>query len=198
MDAPPQLPSTTSSVISACDTLSDLLLLPLHLILSFFLFFLTSFSQSYHIPRGAPSSVLHSASHHPFHGTSSHSHGEVLSGLFHLASGKVALRSGKTRGKTCIHTVFRIAWGRGLVARDLGVPARPLVRLPEVATRWVRSLHLIQVMCLQRRLTAAFGSYEQFCMLRLMGVSAPSLHRESTDSLIYSLTILSFLLIMIY
>ena len=41
-----------------------------------------------------------------------------------------------------------------------------------------------QVMCLKRLITAAFGSFEQFCMLRLMGVSAPSLHRESTDSLI--------------
>ena len=43
-------------------------------------------------------------------------------------------------------------------------------------------LLLDQVMCLKRLITAAFG---QFCMLlRLMGVSAPSLHRESTDSLI--------------
>ena len=41
-------------------------------------------------------------------------------------------------------------------------------------------LLLDQVMCLKRIITAAFG---QFCMLRLMGVSAPSLHRESTDSL---------------
>ena len=32
--------------------------------------------------------------------------------------------------------------------------------------------------------TAAFGSSEPFYMLRLMGVLAPSLHRESTDSLI--------------
>ena len=30
-------------------------------------------------------------------------------------------------------------------------------------------------------------SFEGFCMLRLMGVSAPSLHRESTDSLILEL-----------
>ena len=39
---------------------------------------------------------------------------------------------------------LEVAWGRGFVAHDLGVPARTLVRLPEVATRWVRSLHLIQ------------------------------------------------------
>ena len=45
-------------------------------------------------------------------------------------------------------------------------------------------LLLDQVMHLKRLITAAFGSFEQFCMLRLMGVSAPSLHRESTNSTI--------------
>ena len=43
-------------------------------------------------------------------------------------------------------------------------------------------LLLDQAMCLKRLITAAFRSFEQFCMLRLMGASAPSLHRESTDS----------------
>ena len=87
MDAPPQLPSTTSSGISASGTLSDAAASLLHL---FLFLFSTSFSQSYHIPRGAPSSVLHSARHHPSPGISSHSHGEVMPGLFHDASGKVA------------------------------------------------------------------------------------------------------------
>ena len=90
MDAPPQLPSTTSSGISASGTLSDLLLLLASLLHLFLFLFSTSFSQSYHIPRGAPSSVLHSARHHPSLGISSHSHGEVMPGLFHDASGKVA------------------------------------------------------------------------------------------------------------
>ena len=43
----------------------------------------------------------------------------------------------------CLHAL-EVAWGRGFVAHDLGVPARTLVRLPEVATHWVRSLHLIR------------------------------------------------------
>ena len=68
-------------------TLSDLLLLLLHPYSTCF-FFLFSTIQSYHIPRGAPSSVLHSARHHPSLGISSHSHGEVMPGLFHDASGK--------------------------------------------------------------------------------------------------------------
>ena len=42
----------------------------------------------------------------------------------------------------CLHAL-EVAWGRGFVAHDLGVPVWTLVRLPEVATRWVRSLHLI-------------------------------------------------------
>ena len=37
-------------------------------------------------------------------------------------------------------------------------------------------------MCLKRLRTAEFRSFEPFCLYRLMGVSVPSLHRESTDS----------------
>ena len=39
-------------------------------------------------------------------------------------------------------------------------------------------------MCLKGLVTAAFESSELFYILRSMGVSAPSLHIESTDSLI--------------
>ena len=139
MDAPPQLPSTTSSGISASGTLSDLLLLLASLLHLFLFLFSTSFSQSYHIPRGAPSSVLHSARHHPSLGISSHSHGEVD------ASGKVAHEVRHVYIHACLHAL-EVAWGRGFVAHDLGVPAQTLVRLPEVATRWVRSLHLIPLL----------------------------------------------------
>ena len=41
------------------------------------------------------------------------------------------------------------------------------------------------VMCLKRPITAPFERYEPFHLLRLMGVSVPSLHIESTDSMIY-------------
>ena len=142
MDAPPQLPSTTSSGISASGTLSDAAASLLNL---FLFLFSTSFSQSYHIPTGAPSSVLHSARHHPSLGISSHSHGEVMPGLFHDASGKVAHEVRHVYIHACLHAL-EVAWGRGFVAHDLGVPARTLVRLPEVATRWVRSLHLIRIL----------------------------------------------------
>ena len=40
------------------------------------------------------------------------------------------------------------------------------------------------VVCLKRLKTSAFGSSELLLLLRLMGVSAPSLHIESTDSMI--------------
>ena len=38
------------------------------------------------------------------------------------------------------------------------------------------------VVCLKRLKISAFGSFEPLLLLRLMGVSAPSLHIESTDS----------------
>ena len=65
-----------------------------------------------------------------------------MPGLFHDASGKVAHEVRHVYIHACLHAL-EVAWGRGFVAHDLGVPARTLVRLPEVATRWVRSLHLI-------------------------------------------------------
>ena len=65
-----------------------------------------------------------------------------MPGLFHDASGKVAHEVRHVYIHACLHAL-EAAWGRGFVAHDLGVPARTLVRLPEVATRWVRSLHLI-------------------------------------------------------
>ena len=39
-------------------------------------------------------------------------------------------------------------------------------------------------MCLKRPITASFERSEPFHLLRLMGVSVPSLHIESTDSMI--------------
>ena len=39
-------------------------------------------------------------------------------------------------------------------------------------------------MCLKRPITAPFERSEPFHLLRLMGVSVPSLHIESTDSMI--------------
>ena len=81
-----------------------------------------------------------------------------MPGLFHDASGKVAHEVRHVYIHACLHALevawgrgfvahaclraLEVAWGRGFVAHDLGVPARTLVRLPEVATRWVRSLHL--------------------------------------------------------
>ena len=41
-----------------------------------------------------------------------------------------------------------------------------------------------RVMCLERPITAPFKRSELFHLLRLMGVSVPSLHMESTESLI--------------
>ena len=41
-------------------------------------------------------------------------------------------------------------------------------------------------MCLKRPITAPFERSEPFHLLRLMGVSVPSLHIESTDSMIYT------------
>ena len=38
-------------------------------------------------------------------------------------------------------------------------------------------------MCLKRPITAPFERSEPFHLLRLMGVSVPSLHIESTDSM---------------
>ena len=40
-------------------------------------------------------------------------------------------------------------------------------------------------MCLKRPITAPFERSESFYLLRLMGVLVPSLHIESTDSMIY-------------
>ena len=40
-------------------------------------------------------------------------------------------------------------------------------------------------MCLKRPITAPFERSEPFHLLRLMGVSVPSLHIESTDSMIH-------------
>ena len=40
------------------------------------------------------------------------------------------------------------------------------------------------VVCLKRLKTSAFGSSEPLLLLRLMGVSVPSLHIECTDSMI--------------
>ena len=40
------------------------------------------------------------------------------------------------------------------------------------------------VMCLKMPITAPFERSEPFHLLRLMGVSVPSLHIESTDSMI--------------
>ena len=42
-----------------------------------------------------------------------------------------------------------------------------------------------QIVCLKRLKTTAFGCSEPLHLLRLMGVSVPSLHIESTDSVIY-------------
>ena len=53
--------------------------------------------------------------------------------------------------------------------------------LPTLRLLLGTELLLDMVICLKRLITAAFGSFEQF---RMMGMSAPSLHRESTDSLI--------------
>ena len=39
-------------------------------------------------------------------------------------------------------------------------------------------------MCLKRPITVPFERSEPFHLLRLMGVSVPSLHIESTDSMI--------------
>ena len=43
-------------------------------------------------------------------------------------------------------------------------------------------------MCLKRPITAPFERSEPFHLLRLMGVLVPSLHIESTDSMICSNT----------
>ena len=58
-----------------------------------------------------------------------------MPGLFHDASGKVAHEVRHVYIHACLHAL-EVAWGRGFVADDLGVPARTLVRLPEVATRF--------------------------------------------------------------
>ena len=44
------------------------------------------------------------------------------------------------------------------------------------------------VMCLKRPITVPLASSEPFHLLRLMGVSVPSLHIESIDSMIVELT----------
>ena len=41
-----------------------------------------------------------------------------------------------------------------------------------------------QVVCLKRLKMSTFGSSEPLHLLRIMDMSAPSLHRESTDSMI--------------
>ena len=46
-------------------------------------------------------------------------------------------------------------------------------------------------MCLKAFITAAFEGSEALYLYRLMGVSAPSLHRESTDSLMIRLMAVS-------
>ena len=45
------------------------------------------------------------------------------------------------------------------------------------------------VMCLKRLITAPFERSELFHLLRLMDVSVPFLHIESTDSMIHAYTI---------
>ena len=42
------------------------------------------------------------------------------------------------------------------------------------------------VMCLKRLKTVPFERSEPFYLLRMMGMSVPSLHIESTDSMIYT------------
>ena len=46
--------------------------------------------------------------------------------------------------------------------------------------------------------TSAFGSFELFYKLRLMCVSVPSQHTESTNSLIVSICVLKFLIGSVY
>ena len=43
---------------------------------------------------------------------------------------------------------------------------------------------IVQVVCLKRLKISPFGSFELLLLLRVMGVSVPSLHIESTDSMI--------------
>ena len=49
------------------------------------------------------------------------------------------------------------------------------------------------VVCLKRLITALFERSEPFHLLRLMGVSVPSLHIESTDSMIYMYAATSYI-----
>ena len=50
------------------------------------------------------------------------------------------------------------------------------------------------VMCLKRLITVPFERSESFNLLRMMGVSVPSLHieLESTDSMILTLTLTEY------
>ena len=47
-------------------------------------------------------------------------------------------------------------------------------------------------MCLKIPITVPFERSEPFHLLRLMGVSVPSLHIESTDSMIYICSVARF------
>ena len=55
-----------------------------------------------------------------------------MPGLFHDASGKVAHEVRHVYIHACLHAL-EVAWGRGFVAHDLGVPARTLVRLSKLS-----------------------------------------------------------------
>ena len=48
------------------------------------------------------------------------------------------------------------------------------------------------VVCVKRPITSAFESSQRYFCMGLMGVSAPSLHIESTDSMIELLIICSY------
>ena len=50
------------------------------------------------------------------------------------------LRGGVALLHTRVYTLWKLRGGVALLRMTWGVPARTLVRLPEVATRWVRSL----------------------------------------------------------
>ena len=51
-----------------------------------------------------------------------------------------------------------------------------------------RSTRRACIVCLKRPKISAFGSSEPLLLLRLMGVSAPSLHIESTNSMMSKTT----------
>ena len=78
---------------------------------------------------------------------------------------------------------LEVAWGRGFVAHDLGVPARTLVRLPEVATR---SLHLIPKTTVQGAKTIHFSffhtlTYFSVMLQAILTSKVPKLSPTSAD-----------------